>query len=804
MKNKFKTISLIIVSLLIISIGINVYAETVEVLDGYHQVTKIGGENDTNTINEKDGVKVSKTIAETEIENYFDITLKVDTTSKIEEVLKDQDLAIVIVMDISNTMATSYVNTTVNGTTTSITRFLAAQNAASNFIDKFAKYSTNANASRELGFVTFNTDSQQIFELQECKSSTKADNLKNTMVTSTNSIINASGYASSYTRFTNIEAGLKRANDMLSTTEIKNKYIIFLSDGFPTTYVKEGYTGYNPYMSTKYNKDFVVLNSSDTTNYGYKESSPNGIFFNELANKLSKDGTNYSDEGARRASTIAKTIKDSNVKIFSVGIGISDESKIDPNSYVTDVDKEKYQLKGNFEIGSTGEQYKEWLKNTIGSGYYYDTNDTAALETAYKTIFDKVKEMSEQSAQATWVAEDPMGVDGNVNNIEFLGLYDDLNSKDSLHEALNSKLENQSDTASFSGNKISWDLKNSSYETKKEGNVTHYIYEIKYRIRLENELDSFELNKIYNTNGKTTLTYVIRENDVLSENKYIDFPIPSVVGYLGDLTFTKKSSFDNTNLSGAKFKLSHNPDCECHKQKKYANIEDVEAISDALGTVTFSNIPSGHTYKLVEIEAPSNYILSDNIYDITVSYGKTSGIPTSNIITNDIKKSNLEIKKMVQGNDEVQETFKFSLEVWYKDEVLTGEYNYKINDGEIKIINISEDIIKLKNNDSIIIYDLPVGTTYKITETTTEGYLVEYKVNSQDTKIGNTAICNQDNNCNIQEGTNKVEFINITGYLLPDTGSSGMLILIIIGTLLFGTPVIYIGYTFYKKEIRIN
>ena len=804
MKNKFKITTLIMVSLLLISLGINVYAETNEVLNGYHQVTKIGGENDTNTINEKDGVKVSKTISETEIENYFDITLRVNTTSKIEEILKEQDLAIVIVMDISNTMATSYVNTTVNGTTTSITRFLAAQNAASNFIDKFAEYSTNVDVSRKLGFVTFNTNSQQIFKLQECKTSSKAETLKNTMITATNDIINDDGYASSYTRFTNIEAGLKRANDMLAKTEIQNKYIIFLSDGFPTTYVKEGYTGYNPYMSTKYNKDFVVLNSSDTTNYGYKASSPNGIFFNELANKLSKDGTSYSDEAARRASSIAKTIKDSNIKIFSVGIGISDESKIDPNSYVTDVDKEKYKLKGDFEIGSTGEQYKAWLKNTIGSGYYYDTNDTAALESAYKSIFDKVKEMSEQSAQATWVAEDPMGVDGNVENIEFLGLYDDLNSKDSLHESLNSKLENQSDNASFSGNKISWDLKNSAYETTTEGNITHYIYEIKYRIRLENELDNFEVSEKYDTNGKTTLTYVIRENGLLSENKYIDFPIPSVVGYLGNLTFTKKSSFDNADLSGAKFKLSHNPNCECHKQKKYANIKDVDVVSDTLGTVTFSNIPSGHTYKLIEIEAPTNYILPDTVYDITVSYGETSGVPVSNIITNDIKRANLEIKKIVQGTLENQETFKFLLEAWYKDEVLTGEYNYKINDGEIKKINISEDIIELKNNDSIIIYDLPVSTTYKITETTTEGYFVEYKINSQDTKIGEVAICNQENNCNIQEGTNKVEFINTTGYLLPDTGSSGMLILIIIGILLFGTPVIYIGYTFYKKEIRIN
>lgn len=802
MKTKLKFTSIMMVALLVISIGIDVYAKVIE---GYHQVTAIGGENDTNTINEKDGVKVSKTIAETELENYFDITLKVNTTSKIEEILKDQDLAIVIVMDISNTMRKKDV-TTSNGDKTS--RFLAAQNAASNFILKFAEYSNNVNASRNIGFVTFNTSAQQIFELKECKTNEVAETLKNDMISKTNEIINANGYAESPTRFTNIEAGLKRASDMLETTTIKNKYIIFLSDGFPTTYIKEGYTGYNPYMNPDDNSDFVVVDENDTTNYGYTESSDEGIFFNELANKLSKDATSYSDEGARKASTIANTIKNNNIKIFSVGIAISDESTINPDSYVTDVDKEKYEAKGNFEIGSNGEQYKAWLRDVIGSGYYYDTNNTEALEAAYKAIFDKVKEMTEQSAQATWVAEDPMeGNESKISNIEFVGLYDDSNSKDSLHDTINIETDGQSDTATYSeqGKKIVWDLKKSSYETRIEGNTTHYIYEIKYRIRLQNELNTFNLEKIYETNGRTTLTYVIRTDGILSDNKYIDFPIPSVIGYLGNLTFTKKSSQDNSNLSGAKFKLVHDTNCKCHQEKKYATIEDAYAISNEQGTITFTNIPSGHIYKLIEITAPTDYILSDTVYNVNVSYGETTGIPSTNIITNDIKKANLEIKKIVEGNNQNSGTFKFNLELWFKGNKLTGNYNYKINNNEIKVINIGTDLIELNNNDTIIIYNLPVGTTYKITETTIEGYEVQYELNSSDRKKGNTVICNDENSCRLEEGsTNKVKFINIGGYLLPATGSSGMLILLIIGSLLLIVPIIYIGYINIKHLRKVS
>ena len=69
-------------------------------LEGYKQVANLGGCNS----NSKDGVIVCKTISESNLENYFDITLSVETTSKIEEVTKAQDLAVVLVMDISNTM----------------------------------------------------------------------------------------------------------------------------------------------------------------------------------------------------------------------------------------------------------------------------------------------------------------------------------------------------------------------------------------------------------------------------------------------------------------------------------------------------------------------------------------------------------------------------------------------------------------------------------------------------------------------------------------------------------------------------
>ncbi len=53
----------------------------------------------------------------------------------------------------------------------------------------------------------------------------------------------------SHSRFTNIEAGLKMGADMLEDVSAENKYMIFLSDGFPTTYISGGYNGYDPYCT---------------------------------------------------------------------------------------------------------------------------------------------------------------------------------------------------------------------------------------------------------------------------------------------------------------------------------------------------------------------------------------------------------------------------------------------------------------------------------------------------------------------------------------------------------------------------
>lgn len=797
-----------------------VYALHSEVLENKNQVTNIGG----TTENKEDGIKISKTIEETDLENYFDITLKVKTQEKIEEIMRDPDLAIVLVIDVSNTMIqynldgskNTYTNDQyIPGNSNDNTRYAAAIQAGEKLINKFVEYSqnTNSNVTRKMGIVAFNTDAHTISSLADCKSTANAKSLISNLKTQTENIVGQAGYNSSKKRFTNMEAGLNLANSMLNGAgNLDNKVIIFLTDGLPTTYIESGNTGYDPYD-------------------GKSAESSTGKFYDEINQLHCTYGTSYSDLAAIKAREKAQAIKNTGTKIYSVGTGINyqktvpvyieeakamkNDSEVTDKYSLVDVDKETYENNGNtFETGNNTEDFKNWLKNEIGSNEYFDTTDKkGSLEDAFKDIFEKITSSIDSSSQASWVVEDPMGTNGNIENIEFVAFLDD---KEVLKNSLTNGNTNESDTAEIkSGNKIRWDLKDSSYQETKEGNTTYYEYSIKYRVRLKNELNSFSEETIYNTNGTTKLTYVTRKNGVLSNTKEIEFKIPKVVGYLGQLTFTKKSNaFDNipsTELENAEFELTHDPNCPCltHSKTNDKHMDSSKkytAKSDEKGQVTFSNIPSGHKYILKETKSPENYTGDSKTYNITVAYGNTTGGPKDNTIYNDILTGNLKITKEVIGNNNYKGNFEFKLTVTYNKTTLTNSYKYSLYDssknetstGTIKLT----DTIKLADGDYIIIKGLPIGAKYEIKEITTNGYVVKHKINNSDEISGATASCTKDN-CSIKNDTTQtVNFYNIAGYILPETGSCGMLILIITSLVFVLVPVINIAYTFLRKKER--
>lgn len=683
------------------------------------QITQPGGSYGSL---EEDGVEISKTITPTGSENVFDIDLQVKTTQDISEIYETPDAAVVIVMDISNTMNEKFPK----GSTG--TRYGAAIASAEDFITQFQQKSEGSKAERKIGYVAFNTDAHRISEMTECRTAAQAAALKSTIKQGTEKIINSGGYADSHSRFTNIEAGLKMGADMLKSVSAENKYMIFLSDGFPTTYISGGYSGYDPYCSSG-------------------QPGTDGVFYDGVTNKYCKYGTSYSNKAAVKARAAAASVKSSGIKIFAIGIDIGGQTI---QNFINQTAGEGYshsvvdRENENYELGSatSSDAFKNWLRNSIGSGFYYDSGNTEGLQNAYDAIFEEIRSELEKKVTGKWVTEDPI-----PEKISFIGFFDSREALagNTLQGEWKQGAEN---TAVYTDGKISWDLKKSGHMKEKENGKSVYTYNLKYRIRLANEKDNFTEEKPYRTNGTTALKYVISVNGQSGDDMTMEFPAPEVKGYLGKLEFGKTDSFNKLPVKGAEFKLKHADDLCAGGDGTTCSLEtvpvqDTAADSDSNGRVEFDAIASGHIYKVYETKAAPGYTPAAaeglEIGTVIVSYGQTKFIPKDAkepadkfIMENTAETGSLVLEKQVETNEEQelynpgnQKTYDFTIKGPAR---ASGEYNAVRKNGDNseeipeKVIFNKDNTayITLKDGEKIEISEIPVtaaGEAYTVTET---------------------------------------------------------------------------------------
>lgn len=161
----------------------------------------------------------------------------------------------------------------------------------------------------------------------------------------------------------------------------------------------------------------------------------------------------------------------------------------------------------------------------------------------------------------------------------------------------------------------------------------------------------------------------------------------------------------------------------------------------------------------------------------------------------------LVIEKALEGisNDNI----KFNFEIILKDKegnLLSGEYKYNFYNSNIKVSEKTIEFvngvatISLKDGEKVEFINIPRNTKFSIEEKTRDGY--------------KTQVCINDNNCenkykyeNSLTDNINIKFVN-TGseYELPETGSSGGLILIITGLTFTGGAVIYILIDLLRKN----
>lgn len=685
----------------------------------------------------KDRVAVSKTVAPTELENYFDITLKIVAKPRVI----DQSVDVVVVMDVSNTMNSTHQGLGPNDTGYNIkdARLTHAKAAVDAFLDLYS-VDENISEDRRFGLVTFNSYANTVIPLTTVNTSQKAEELKN--------VVNAvTAPTENRVRFTNIEGGLQLAYNLLSESDAAFKYVIFITDGFPTTYIESGRTsttqivGYDTYMSGRYNASKV---------------GTDGYFADSIAGKICTYGVNYSDKAADRADDVAQEIKDAGINIFSIGIDVGVQSIPDylslaNNTAHTTVDR----TSANYVIGSTTESYKAWLRDDIAGGpmiekaestedihRYASGNSSEELNTAFNNILKDIELIPAETMEEAYTI-DPMS-----DSVEFMYFYDTLgNATDHLVHTKSGK-----DVAVFNkeDETITWWLTTTQNWYIDE--IGNYVLALTYRVRLKNEAEGFDADTALETNEKTTFyfkTIDYSTGEALFGDNSIDYPIPQVEGYLGKLVLTKKDLESEYVLEGAEFTLQHyGESCAvCHGD---ALIADAFAASGRNGTVVFDNIPSGHEYVLLETKAPEGY--KRGVYHaVTVAYGKTyldSVLVTEEdpgtIYNSTIEPVEIQLtaKKNMIGREVTEDEFTFSL---------TGVFEFGNKFHEVESCDANGDVVfheirfdqvgtyrfsmsEVKGFDSSVIYDTTVYEIEIEVALSDDGksYVVTTKVDGED------------------------------------------------------------------------
>ena len=570
---------------------------------------KNGDKVEANNLGDKESVvEMSKTVEKTDKENEFLVTLNVKTNQDLTELSSaNPDAAVVLVLDVSGSMddcvtcGKGQYNDNHGGgygKHSYKSRLAAAQEAACSFLEDFSKLSAGDGdpAHRWVKIIEFASDASTVTDSYNRNQSWIDVNSKEGLKKAEDLVkgLWADGG-------TNIEAGLQLARNNLYQRDNQDSpiynvdylYTILLTDGKPT------YGTNNKY------------DSASKSNIGHKGD---GSY------------THYSD--VDDVTTFANNIKGitSTSKLYSICFGTdSDGNEVWEDKLLDDDSGASWWLK---DI-----TVKDWLQSWSSSAY-------SGGETG-SDLFDNFQSIMTQIALSTkaFIVRDTMG--------QYM-TYGSL--KPVQNGGGNGTVRNE---AWVSGNTLTWRILSSEedgtsdYKENEDGSITGYLsYTLKYTVTLDNlQSPGTTLDKA-DVNSKATLTYAVQKEDSTWDGdvKTGAFAVPKVKSHYGNLTFTKKGS-DGKKLEGVTFTLT----------TADKDGWSMPATSGEDGTVSFTNIPSGHTYTLTETSTPPEYNPAEDI-TVTVTKGNvaTSMDQDGNslnegVLINQAKTGTLTVTKTVNG-----------------------------------------------------------------------------------------------------------------------------------------------------------
>ena len=269
-------------------------------------------------------------------------------------------------------------------------------------------------------------------------------------------------------------------------------------------------------------------------------------------------------------------------------------------------------------------------------------------------------------------------------------------------------------------------------------------YTLKYTVTLDNLVnEQFTNENPAPVNKNATLTYAFQDEegnwhgDKEGNALTGEFLVPTVKSHYGDLTFTKKGSDDKT-LENVTFTLT----------TADKDGWSMPATSNQDGTVSFTNIPSGHTYTLTETSTPPGYNPAEDI-TVTVTKGNvaTSMDQDGNslnegVLINQAKTGTLTVTKTVkelpEGLAGLPENFAIAVTNSSGETVATLKYGTD---------NVESDTTYYSETGTWNLNNLAPGT-YTVTESNyeVEGYSVKTTGNATATvTAGKAATANLTN-----------------------------------------------------------
>ena len=573
----------------------------------------------SNLGDEESVVEMSKTVAEMGKENEFLVTLKVKTNQDLTELSSENpDAAVVLVLDVSGSMdwcveCGSQWYGQYGHDHQFKSRLAAAKEAACSFLEDFSKLSAGDGdpAHRWVKIIEFASGASTV------------ENRDNTTqgwidVSSANGLKTAKGLVNGLDANggTNIEAGLQLARNNLYQRNQENSpihdvdylYTILLTDGKPT------------YGTS--NRDSWSTSSISYTGDG--------------------SYTHYSD--VDDVTTFANNIKSitSTSKLYSICFGMdSSGDEVWEDELLDDKDYVPREFNKDITV-------KDWLQSWSSGAYSGGATGS--------DLFDNFQSIMTQIALSTkaFIVRDTMG-----QYMTYGGLKSVENGDG------NGTVYNDTQV---SGNTLIWRILSSeedgtsTYEENKDGTITGYLsYTLKYKVTLDNlQSQDIELDQT-DVNSNATLTYAVQKEDGTWDGKVQQgtFAVPQVKSHYGNLTFTKEGS-DGKKLEGVTFTLT----------TADKDGWSMPATSNQDGTVSFTNIPSGHTYTLTETSTPAGYNPAEDI-TVTVTKGNvaTSMDQDGNslnegVLINQAKTGTLTVTKTVTGLEEgvtLPDTFKIEV-----------------------------------------------------------------------------------------------------------------------------------------------